>query len=57
MQQEYPGKLSYISCLVLEEYVILVKCFLNFENRIIGGIKCRVFFDRILILPFGVDFL
>ena len=41
MQQEYPGKLSYVSCLVLEEYVILVKCFLNFENRIIDDIKCQ----------------
>ena len=30
LQQEYPGKFSYVTDQVLEEYVILVKCFLHF---------------------------
>ena len=32
VQQEYPEKRSYVPGLVLEEYVILVKCFLRFEK-------------------------
>ena len=32
LQQEYPGNFPYVLDLVLDEYVILVKCFLHFEK-------------------------
>ena len=34
LQQEYLGKPSDVPCLVLEEYVILVKYFLQFEKPV-----------------------
>ena len=40
-KEKYPGKLSYVPCLVLEEYIILVKYFWHFEKPDNMCIKCQ----------------